>query len=555
MKDLEDALRRAEANELTEEDCESLRTLFLSYFQLLELLKNKNTSIGRLRKMLFGAKTEKIATLLAHVNASPSASKSDATDSSTPSTDNTKKDAKKPGKPHGRNGADAYTGAERVAVKHDALQPGDPCPNCGQGTLYEMTRPGVLLRFTGQPPIQATIYEIQKLRCNLCSNIFSAKPPEGVGTAKYDATAGSMIAMLKYGMGVPFHREEKFQECLGIPLPASTQWEIVEMKAEKIEPAFRELIGQAADGEVVFNDDTTVKILELMNKRAAKDAARKDDAIKSTDNATSDRRGMYTTGIVSTGTVSTGDGHKIALFLSGRKHAGENLKDVLVRRAKDLPPPIQMCDALSRNLPGELRTILGNCLAHGRRRFADVFDDFPEECGHVLESLAAVYHNDELAREQEMSSQQRLEFHQRESGPVMEELHIWLARQLDDRLVEPNSTLGVAISYLLKHWEKLTLFLQVAGAPLDNNICERALKKAIRHRRNSLFYKTCHGAHVGDIFMSLIHTCELNGANPFDYLTELERHSSAVAAKPQNWMPWNYRQTLGCSVPRPPADR
>jgi hypothetical protein len=137
----------------------------------------------------------------------------------------------------------------------------------------------------------------------------------------------------------------------------------------------------------------------------------------------------------------------------------------------------------------------------------------------------------------------------------MEEFRIWLARQLDDRLVEPNSALGAAISYLLKHWEKLTLFLRVAGAPLDNNVCERALKKAIRHRRNSLFYKTCHGAHVGDIFMSLIHTCELNGANPFDYLTELERHSGKVAANPQDWMPWNYRQTLGVSATGPPAAR
>ncbi len=163
------------------------------------------------------------------------------------------------------------------------------------------------------------------------------------------------------------------------------------------------------------------------------------------------------------GIVSTGDGHKIALFFSGRQHAGENLKDVLVRRAQDLPPPIQMCDALSRNLPAELKTIVGNCLVHGRRRFADVFDDFPEECGHVLDRLGAVYHNDALAREQKMSPQQRLDFHQRESGPVMEELHVWLVRQLDDRLVEPNSALGVAISYLLKHWEKLTLFLPSGG--------------------------------------------------------------------------------------------
>ena len=201
---------------------------------------------------------------------------------------------------------------------------------------------------------------------------------------------------------------------------------------------------------------------------------------------------------------------------------------MLPRRAADLPPPIQMCDALSRNLPGELKTILANCLAHGRRQFVDVADRFPEECRHVLESLAVVYHNDAIARERNLSPEERLLFHQAESGPTMEELHAWLGRQFDERRVEPNSALGEAIAYLLRHWEKLTLFLRVAGAPLDNNICERALKKAIRHRRNSLFYKTPHGAHVGDMFMSLIHTCELCGANPFDYLTELDRHASTA---------------------------
>ena len=147
-------------------------------------------------------------------------------------------------------------------------------------------------------------------------------------------------------------------------------------------------------------------------------------------------------------------------------------------------------------------------------------------------------------REQNLSPEGRLRFHQAESSPVMEELRVWLVRQFDERLVEPNSALGGAISYLLKHWEKLTLFLRVAGAPLDNNICEQALKKSIRHRRNSLFYKTCHGAHVGDVFMSLIHTCELCGANPFDYLTELDRHADEAGANPQDWMPWNYRQAL-----------
>ena len=254
--------------------------------------------------------------------------------------------------------------------------------------------------------------------------------------------------------------------------------------------------------------------------------------------------GAERTGTFTSGIVATGEGHRIALFFSGRQHAGENLKDVLAQRAADLPPPIQMCDALSRNLPGELETILANCLAHGRRQFVDVAERFPEECRHVLESLSVVYHNDAIARERNLSPEERLLFHQAESGPTMEELHAWLARQFDQRLVEPNSALGGAIAYLLKHWEKLTLFLRVPGAPLDNNICERALKKAILHRKNAFFYKTCRGAHVGDIFMSLIHTCELCGANPFDYLTELERHADDAASNPQDWMPWNYRETL-----------
>ena len=203
-----------------------------------------------------------------------------------------------------------------------------------------------------------------------------------------------------------------------------------------------------------------------------------------------------------------------------------------------------MCDALARNAPPELKTILANCLAHGRRQFVEVADRFPEECRHVLEALSVIYRNDAIARERSLSPEERLLFHQAESGPTMEELHVWLLQQFDQRRVEPNSALGGAISYLLRHWEKLTLFLRVPRAPLDNNICERALKKAIRHRRNSLFYKTNHGADVGDVFMSLIHTCELDGANPFDYLTELDRHAGELSANPDRWMPWNYRETL-----------
>ena len=531
--------QRADAKQFNDSDYEMIGTVFQAYVYVLDLLKVKNLSIRRMRKMVFGASTEKTEVVVGS-GTDPKLPQSSA--EGTPTTPSREADSKnKPTtrpKGHGRNGADAYRGAEKIRVPHQSLQPGDPCPECYKGTVYEVARPGVLVRITGQAPIAAKVYELQKLRCNPCGKVFTARPPEGVGAERYDATAGSMIGLLKYGSGLPFNRMRGLQGNMGIPLPTSTQWDIVKAQAENFKSVHDEMIRQAADGDVVYNDDTTVKILEFMGKRAQQKALAEDPA-EDNGKKRKKRSGLFTSGV-----VSTREGRRIALFFSGRKHAGENLKDVLVQRAADLTPPIQMCDALSRNLPAELETIVANCLAHGRRQFVEVAEHFPEQCRYVLESLAVIYRNDATAKERELSPEARLQFHQIESGSTMKELQAWLARQFEDRLVEPNSSLGGAISYMLKHWEKLTLFLRVPGAPLDNNICERALKKAILHRKNALFYKTENGAHVGDIYMSLIYTCELCGANPFDYLTELERHAGESAASPEHWMPWNYGSTL-----------
>jgi hypothetical protein len=307
----------------------------------------------------------------------------------------------------------------------------------------------------------------------------------------------------------------------------ATQCEIVKETAAQIQPAGDELIRQAAQGGVVHNDDTSMRVLSL-DRGAASDV-----------DIAAERTGVFTSGI-----VSIGEGYRIGLYFTGRKHAGENLADVLKQRAAGLDAPIQMCDALSRNLPKKLEIIIAHCLAHARRHFVEITPNFPLECRFVLESLGEVYGYDEAARAQCMSPEQRLRCHQEHSGPVMDKLHVWLSAQFDERKVEPNSGLGTAISYLLKHWDRLTLFLRQAGAPLDNNICERALKKSILHRKNSLFYKTRNGARVGDLFMSLIHTCELNGADPFDYLNQLQRHAEELKQTPSEWMPWNYRETL-----------
>ena len=236
-------------------------------------------------------------------------------------------------------GADAYTGAEQIRVPHESLRAGDPCPKCEEGTVYETNRPGVLVRLVGQAPIGARVYYLQKLRCNLCGKVFTAQAPAAAGEEKYDPTVGSTIALLKYGSGMPFNRLQRLQGTVGIPLPASTQWDIVHALAEHAEPAFEELTRQAAQGDVVYNDDTTAKILAWMGRRG-EELARAESSTKG-GKKKAERKGLFTSGI-----VSTREGRRIALFFSGRKHAGENLKDVLSRRAADLRAPIQMCDAL-----------------------------------------------------------------------------------------------------------------------------------------------------------------------------------------------------------------
>ena len=305
-----------------------------------------------------------------------------------------------------------------------------------------------------------------------------------------------------------------------------------------IAPAYEELIRQAAQGEVVYNDDTTVRILELMGERV-RNTPPSDDGGPDNRGHDPKRTGLFTSGV-----VATLAGVRMAVFFSGRQHAGENLSDVLQHRAAELAAPIQMCDGLARNLPGELETIVANCLAHGRRNFVELFDRFPDECRHVIKAFKVIYRNDKVAREEALSAEARLAYHQTHSRQTMEDLQAWMQCQFAEKLVEPNSALGNAINYLLKRWHRFTLFLRQAGAPLDNNICERALKKAILHRKNSMFYKTRRGAHVGDMFMSLIYTCELSGANAFDYLNQLQLNAANATKSPERWMPWNYRDSV-----------
>jgi transposase len=526
-EDIKALRERAKRGELRPQDAKLVEALAETVVVLSEAVEKKGTSIRRLLRLLFGSKTESKDRLFGK--------QKDDDDDPHGGAAAGKSSGKPKPKPkgHGRNGAAAYTGAKRVSIKHPELNAGDPCPDCKRGKLRELD-PSPLVHVRAQPPITATIYECERLRCNLCGKVFTASAPAHVAQRKYDRSVGVLIALLKYGSGMPFARLENLERMAGIPLPASVQWEQVAETAFPFWPVLEALEISAAQGQVVHNDDTGMKVLELMKQRDQSEAGEGDKQ---------KRRGIFTSGI-----VSLVGAHRVALFRTGHRHAGENLADVLARRAPDAGKPIQMCDALSRNLPKELEVLLANCLGHARREFVDLIEAFPEPCRYVIDQLAEVYKNDAYTREQNMDPEARLAYHQQYSEPLMDDLEDWCHAQLDDRIVEPNSNLGKAIKYMIRHWKALTLFLEVPGAPLDNNLCERALKKAILHRKNSMFYKTRNGARVGDLFMSLIHTCQLNGVNALDYLQTLTEHADKLAATPQQWLPWTYRDTVAALV-------
>jgi transposase len=484
---------------------------------IMAAFEQKTISIARLRRMLFGHSTETTAKMF------PPKPGTDA--GSDPAPDGPK--AKRKG--HGRNGSQDYPGAQRVKIAHPTLKVGQLCPQCGRAKLYLLKIPARIIRMVAQPLFQATVYELERLRCALCGAVFTAPAPPEAGTSKYDPSVGTMLALMRYGAGQPMYRMDQWQTHFGVPLPASTQWELIEAASPTPALVYDALIGVAAQGRLLHHDDTTMRVHSLRHQLTQ---------------AQPPPEGQKRTGIFTTSIVSQVGPHPVALFFTGNKHAGENLDQLLQRRAAGLGKPLQMCDGLSRNLSKEFETILCNCLLHGRRMFVDVVESFPEECRFVVESLREVYRFDAMTKEQKLSDTARLAFHQEHSRPVMETLHGWMEKQFEQRKVEPNSGLGQAINYMLKRWEPLARFLEVPRAPLDNNLSERALKMAILHRKNSMAYKTLNGARIGDIFMSLIHTCQLNRVNPFEYLQAVQQHGQEIPKDAGRWLPWNYVEAL-----------
>ncbi|HEY5867952.1 MAG TPA: transposase [Candidatus Tectomicrobia bacterium] len=340
------------------------------------------------------------------------------------------------------------------------------------------------------------------------------------------------MAVGRYVLGLPLYRIEAYQAMRGVPVPDATQWDQIEALGDCAYKVFAQMEHEAAQGELIFHDDTAVRILALMQENHALVAAAQAHGLSTPQ----DRTGMHTTALV----VKVGE-HTAILYYSSRRHAGENLQGLLDHRAAGLDKPLAMSDALSSNeVANEAAVIRCHCLAHGRRKFSDLEAIFPHECRVVLEVISQVFDHDEQARQAQLSPEARLAYHQAQSRPLMDGLQRWLDTQIDEHLVEPNSALGKAMGYMQRHWVTLTRFLSVPGAPVDNNLAERALKLFIRQRKNSLFYKNTHSASIASVLTSLIATCLSAGVNAVEYLVALQEHRGEVRADPAAWLPWAY---------------
>jgi hypothetical protein len=375
------------------------------------------------------------------------------------------------------------------------------------------------IRLDGQPPIGATLYEQEIFRCSDCTRCFTAKLPAGLAPEKYSPSADATMVLYRYGFFVPFNRLASIQKSYGVPLPASVQWQRAEATANSLLPIFLYLQLTAASGETLYHDDTGVRILRPL------------PAI------TDKRTGLFTTGMV----IEYGE-RKIALYSSGRRHAGENAAELLKKRPKELPPIKKMSDASSMNNSPAVPADILYCLQHARAKFKKIEGTFTEACRHVIEIIGKVYDFEEQTVQ--MTKELRLDYHQKNSLPEMTLLREWMKEQFEKKTVEPNDALGSAFNYFLDHFQELTQFTRILGAPLDNNVCERILRLVVLHRNNSLFYRNDMGAFVGDICMSLISSCRLNQVDPYQYLITIIEQARAVRAKPEQWLPWNYALNL-----------
>ncbi|WP_236994640.1 IS66 family transposase [Granulosicoccus antarcticus] len=449
---------------------------------------------------------------------------------------------------------------ENVRHSFDSMSKGDQCPDCPRGKVYKY-EPAVMVRVTGQAPYSAKRHIRDRLRCSACGAVFSADLPaevlaDGEPGQLYGNSARSVMAISKCLAGEPYYRQQSVQSLYGIKLSASTIFDQCEYAANDLQPVWREVLKLAANAQVFYIDDTTNRISDQNGMYKPK---------RGTDKLQW-RTGVYSSAMLAVydDVDETGMGCKrrLVLYQTSIGHAGEWADEVLGPRDSSLPPPTVISDALSSNRVSVVEVLDAKCNVHSRRNFVEVRSHFPSGMDAILELYRQIWVNDAHCRNEQHSDEQRQQYHHTHSLPVMQTLQGWFEYALSEKTqdavlppldstvpeslhhIEPNSSLGAAMSYLLNHYDKLTQYCHYPGIPIDNNEIERLIKLVVRNRKNAGYFRTQAGAWVGDMLTSMIAICQENGVNAFEYLTAIQCNRVAVRANPGAWLPWNYTQSV-----------
>lgn len=504
-------------------DYELLTGAVLMLANMQERLENNDLSVLKLRKLLGMVRSsEKLRDLL------PTAADQPAS-SSTGQGNNSKRGKAGKSKRHSPRKSKP---AVKPQVHNHALEgvnKGDHCSQCRAGKLYKY-EPAVLLRVTGNAPLSCHRHVAQQYRCNSCGEIYTANLPEhvtadGPRDQQYGYSARSVMCISKYFAGSPFYRQENINGLLGTSISASTIFDQCEKVANALNPVFKAIKRSAANASLFYLDDTTNRILE--QKPVVK---------KSRDGRERLRSGIYTSAVL----AITDDDRRLVLFQTNVGHAGEFMQEILNARDSARAPPLLMSDALSANHVMEHDFHKCLCNAHGRRMFVELIDQSPDEVVHALELYQHAWVNEVHCVDNALSPEQRRDYHKEHSLPHLETLHGWCHEKLDSDAAEPNSNLGKAMRYFIRHFDGLSAFCRISKSPVDNNEIERLIKLIVRARRNSLFFKTAVGADISDIITSVLAVCNENDVNGFDYLNAIQRNQASVKASPEKWLPWNY---------------
>lgn len=387
----------------------------------------------------------------------------------------------------------------------------------------------------GRSPFAYEEHRLQTLRCNACGAIFEPKlPAEIPKTGHSMPSAQAALTVFHYKIGTPFASISDFQKMFYQNISVSQLWDVIEHAARAIDPVYRELEKQAANSKLFYTDDTTARILSHypQNKENRMKKRRKKEP--------DDRVGTYSSVIIG----DTLDNHEIFLFYHGRKYAGENLAKVLLSRSEFLKAPIQMKDASTMNVPADAEVIEAKCNAHAIRKFKDIKELYPKWCEEVLRRYKEVSDNDQKLLKGGVSDGERFSYHKEHSLPLMEEIKDYLKGLIENKLVEPNSSLGQAINYFCMHYKELTAFCHIEGAPFDNNKSERGLKMIIRLRKTSMFYKTERGGEIAGKLQSVLYTAQEAGVNVLTYLETILENSEKVRQSPADFLPWTLQRSM-----------